>query len=130
MKLLGVGWVGAATADNFAVLTYVARGCVKGILRPMKEGNPFDKGTSRHIKTLAWLSLDIGIVQNIASAVELFVSYNTFKLHDLLISENVKHVNFNFTFESGFIIVFLVLLLMSYVFDYGAELQQLSDETL
>ncbi len=130
MKMLVVGWVGAVTAAVFAVLTYFAFGAVKGILLPMTEGNPFDKGTSKHIKVLAWLSLAIGIVQNIASAVELFVSWNTFNLHDLLISENVNHVTFNFTFESGFIIVFFVLLLMSYIFDYGAELQQLSDETL
>ena len=129
-KMLAVGWTGAVTAAVFAVLAYFSLGCVKNILAPMTEGNPFDKGIAKHIKTLAWFSLAIGVVQNVAGALEVLVSWNTFKLHQLLVSENVKHISFNFTFETGFIIVFFVLLLMSYIFDYGAELQQLSDETL
>lgn len=130
MKMLSVGWVGAVTAAVYAVLAYISLNQVKAILAPMSEGDPFGREISGRIKNLAWLSLAIGIVQNIAGAVELFVSFRTFHLHSLLVSENINHVTFNYSFETGFIILFFVLLLMSYIFSYGAELQQLSDETL
>ena len=42
----------------------------------------------------------------------------------------IRSVTVNYTFDLGFVIVFFVLLLMSYIFSYGAQLQQLSDETL
>ena len=35
-----------------------------------------------------------------------------------------------YTLDLTFVLVFLVLMLMSYIFSYGAQLQELSDETL
>ena len=130
LKMAVIGWVGAVTAAVFAVLTYLSLSSVRAILKPMTEGNPFTKDTSKHIKTLAWFSLAFGIVQNISDAAELFVTYKIFSLGDILLSDNVSGVGFNYTFETGFIILFFVLLLISYIFDYGYELQTLSDETL
>ena len=39
-------------------------------------------------------------------------------------------MNFNFEFDLTFLVLWAVLTLTSYVFRYGEELQQLSDETL
>ena len=53
-----------------------------------------------------------------------------YDLHLLLLSEKISHVEFMFVFDLSFLVVYGVLLLLSYIFRYGEELQQLSDETL
>ena len=42
----------------------------------------------------------------------------------------VKHITVNYTFDAGFLVVFAILMLVAWIFAYGAELQKLSDETL
>ena len=48
----------------------------------------------------------------------------------LVDGKNILAVIPDYRLELGFLIVFFVFLLASYIFRYGAELQQLSDETL
>ena len=51
-------------------------------------------------------------------------------LPGLLLSEKIVHVDGMFTLDLAFLVYWAILLLLSYVFRYGEELQQLSDETL
>ena len=53
-----------------------------------------------------------------------------FDLPALLISEKIVHIGSMFSVDLTFLIYWAILLLLSYVFRYGEELQQLSDETL
>lgn len=103
---------------------------IRNILAPMKNGEPFHNTISTNLKKLANYSCALGIglnLQNIISNIFLVKAYD---LHLLLLSEKVSHVEFMFVFDLGFLVIYGVLLLLSYIFRYGEELQQLSDETL
>ena len=55
---------------------------------------------------------------------------HAFDLPSLLISEKITHITVSPNYDPTFLIYSAILLLLSYVFRYGQELQQLSDETL
>ncbi len=129
-SLLGFVWVDVALGLVCAAVVWLALGYIRKILAPMGEGSPFHPDTVRYIKKLAILSLVLGIAQNVSNAVSTLAALNSFGLDRLVEKGIVTSVSANFTLELGFIIVFFVLLLMSYIFSYGAELQRLSDETL
>ena len=123
MPIAGVGALGAA-------LICTGLGYIRKILAPMAEGRPFHPDTAVYIRKLAIVSLILGIAQNIGAFAETFSALRSFGLDSLIDAGIIQSVSVNFTLELGFIIVFFVLLLMSYLFSYGAQLQQLSDETL
>ena len=105
-------------------------GYIREILLPMKEGKPFDTIVSTNLKKLAKLSIVIGILYNIIILSEQVMSVFVYDLPGLLISEKITHVGGMFNADPTFLIYWAILLLLSYVFRYGEELQQLSDETL
>ena len=51
-------------------------------------------------------------------------------LPSLLINGTVIHITANFNIDFTFVVISIVFFLLSYIFQYGEELQQLSDETL
>ena len=132
--------------DNNAILIYawtmaaaaiaiIAVGCytisiIRKILAPMTQGDPFHPTVGKEIRRLAFASLVIGIIQNIMGAVETLSMPRIFHLDTLLLDSQIRSVTTNFRYDLSFIVVFFVLLLMSYIFHYGEELQKLSDETL
>ena len=114
-------------------LMYDARrgvGYVREILLPMKEEKPFDSIVSTNLKKLARLSIHLGILGNIILLSEQIMTVFVYDLPGLLISEKITHVGGMFNLDLTFVVYWAILLLLSYVFRYGEELQQLSDETL
>ena len=114
-------------------LFYDARrgvGYIREILNPMKEEKPFDSIVSTNLKKLAKLSIHLGILGNIIILSEQILTVFVYDLPGLLISEKITHVGGMFQVDLTFLIYWAILLLLSYVFRYGEELQQLSDETL
>ena len=105
-------------------------GYIREILLPMKEEKPFDTIVSTNLKKLAKLSIVLGVLYNIIILSEQIISVFVYDLPALLISEKIIHVGGLFQIDLTFLIYWAVLLLLSYVFRYGEELQQLSDETL
>lgn len=103
---------------------------ISAILTPISEGNPFHETISTELKNLAVLSLVLGIVVNLFNVVELIFTTWVYDLPGLLISEKIASVTTNYTLDISFLICSGILLLLSYIFRYGTELQQLSDETL
>ena len=91
---------------------------------------PFHDAVSTNLKKLAVLSLILGAVYNCIGLSEVLISTFAYDLPGLLISEKIPHVSINFTIDISFLIVSGILLLLSYIFRYGSELQHLSDETL
>ena len=89
-----------------AALELAVYGCTvqifRRVLRPMKEGRPFD-GAARQLRRLAWVTLAANLVLSCASQVHL---------------------------DLGFLGPGIFLLLLSFVFRYGEELQRQADETL
>lgn len=114
-------------------LMYEARrgvGYVREILQPMKEEKPFDCMVSTNLKKLARLSINIGILFNIIILSEQIISVFVLGLPELLIGEKITHVSGMFSLDLTFLVYWAILLLLGYVFRYGEQLQQLSDETL
>ena len=105
-------------------------GYIRQILQPMMEEKPFDTIVSTNLRKLANLSIHLGILYNIILLSDQIIAVFVHKLPDLLISEKITHVGGMFQIDLAFLVYWAILLLLSYVFQYGEQLQQLSDETL
>ena len=103
---------------------------IRQILRPMTEEKPFDSIVSTNLKKLATLSIHLGILVNIIKLAEQIIATFVYDLPGLLLSDKITHVSGMFEVDLTFLIYWAILLLLSYVFQYGEQLQQLSDETL
>jgi hypothetical protein len=105
-------------------------GYVRGILLPMTEDKPFDSSASINLKKLAKLSIRIGILWNIIKLSEMIVMVFVYDLPGLLLSEKISYVSGMCQVDLTFLVYWAILTLLSYVFQHGQQLQQLSDETL
>ena len=105
-------------------------GYIREILKPMTEEKPFDAIVSTNLKKLAKLSITIGILWNIIILTDQIMMVFVYGLPDLLICEKIPHITATFRVDLTFLIYWAILMLLSYVFRYGEQLQQLSDETL
>ena len=103
---------------------------IRAILAPMKIGEPFHNAVSVHLRKISRYVCSLGIAMNLQVIISNILLTKAFDLHLLLLSEKISHTDFHFTFDLSFLVVSGILLLLSYVFRYGEELQQLSDETL
>lgn len=105
-------------------------GYIRQILKPMMDGKPFDRIVSVNLKKLARLSINLGILANIIILSEQMIAVFVYDLPTLLISEKITHVGGMFQVNLSFLIYWAIFMLLSYVFSYGEQLQQLDDETL
>ena len=103
---------------------------IRQILHPMAEEKPFDSIVSTNLSKLANLSIHLGILYNVIILAEQIIAVFVYDLPGLLISDKITHVSGMFNVDLTFVVYWAILLLLSYVFRYGEELQQLSDETL
>ena len=104
--------------------------CVRDILQPMTQGEPFHNTISANLKKLAKNSIILCILENFIEIATTCMYVWGFDLANLILSDKITHVTFLTTFDMTFLIVAAVLYLLSYIFRYGEQLQQLSDETL
>ena len=103
---------------------------VRRILKPMKEGRPFDTDVPANLKKLGWIVIAGGIL---SAALESFSSGFLWEAYDFTKIFNMDQVTgwtYNTSFDMSFLALAFVLFLLSYIFRYGAQLQQESDETL
>jgi hypothetical protein len=105
-------------------------GYIRQILQPMIEEKPFTAIVSTNLKKLAGLSINLGILFNIIILSDQIMSVFVYDLPGLLISEKITHVAGMFNVDLSFLIYWAILMLLSYVFRYGEQLQKLDDETL
>ena len=103
---------------------------LKKILRPMTEGKPFAAPVAPTIKKIAWIYLiGDGIFQVLVHAI-CYSQFYQLKLYELLGGDIITEVRYQADFSLNSLFVFGILLLLSLVFRYGQQLQQLSDETV
>ena len=102
----------------------------RSILAPMKNGEPFREGVSKKLNYLARYVCGLGIGINLQKIVSNVLITQAFDLPNLLLSDKITEVDFFFVFDFSFLLLVGILLLLSYIFRYGEELQRLSDETL
>ncbi len=110
-------------------LVYASK-IVRKIFAPMKEGLPFDESVSKNLKVLGILTLVGGAIWSVVKVVIDATSYSAYHISELFQPERVTGVELSVTLDTKFLIIAAMIFLMSYIFQYGAELQRLSDETL
>lgn len=119
-----------ALCAAFLMVIWRALKQVRRILNPMIQGQPFNGEVATGLKKLAVMSVLCCLISNIVTALEQFFNHRLFDIPNLLLSDKITQVTVNYEFDLTYLVLAAVLLLMSYVFRYGEELQQLSDETL
>lgn len=100
---------------------------IRKMIAPMKQGRPFNASVSTCFTHLAWLALIFGLLKNSAKLLALYLIPDAIKDFTLItgIAYNVGDV-----LDGTLIIAAGLMFLFSFVFKYGEQLQQLSDETL
>lgn len=122
-RMLAAGCVLGALL--MVTVSYVAR-VLRRILRPMRHGDPFAPSVSRDLRKLGWLVLGCG-----AGVTLLGMAAQNALLSMLDVSAYLPvEVSVTHRFDLGFVLIAAMLFLFAYIFRYGEQLQQLSDETL
>ena len=121
---------GLIITDILVLAGCYAAKVVRRILKPMVEGKPFEQSVSKNLKKLALISLIAGGFSEISLAAVTAITHNYYRLSQLFNPDMVANVTSEYRIDLWFVVVFCILQLASYVFRYGEELQQLSDETL
>lgn len=104
---------------------------LRKILGCMSEGRPFDGTVSCNLKKMGNLLVVASVVLNVVGCVGCALVYKACNLTELLISDTIVAVNTDFYLVDAKVLFLGVLvILLSYVFKYGEELQQQADETL
>ena len=94
------------------------------------DHSPFDKRVSNYITRLAQYIVAGGIVFNILDVCRIIYFKQIINFDVLLNTDYVTQIEFAFHPKISFLIVAALIYLLSFIFRYGQELQQLSDETL
>lgn len=128
-EILTLGWIGIALYAVYVSGIWYILKIFRRILLPMKEGNPFSDTVSRDIRKSGWAVLVMGVIANLVTMLEVMVEWHMWgkKAADGMF---IRSVTVNYTFDIGFLVIFAILMLVAWIFEYGAELQKLSDETL
>ena len=118
-----------SAAVSFAVISWCIQ-LFRKILAPMMEGRPFDAIVPGTLKKAAWVVLAGGGLNQLLGIAGRFFATKAYPLDMVFASAAIQEWEFTFTVDYTFVLVFFVLMLLSYVFSYGVRLQQESDETL
>ena len=103
---------------------------IRSILKPMKEGRPFESGIAAKVRKLALTTLIGGAVIEVSRIFGTIAELKAYDLALLLNPENVQKFTCNYSFNISFAVIAGILFFLSFVFQYGESLQQESDETL
>ena len=104
---------------------------LKDILRPIKNGEPFMDSACKNVRKLGNIMLIFGIASAIAQIVSTIAlgifmgDYGYIFTNDYILSCSIIN-----KYDTSWVIGALFMYLIAYIFDYGKQLQELSDETL
>lgn len=127
---MGINLMQALFTAVVVILVCLTLHILRGILRPMIHSTPFEGAIVSGLKKLGILALIFGIFQNVANWLSIGMVSRGYDLNRLFVGGNITGVTVNYALDLDFLLIAAVLFLLSYVFHYGQELQQLSDETL
>jgi len=102
---------------------------LRRILRPMTHHRPFS-GTGKLLAKLGWVSLAVFAIENLTDYAMQYIMENQYRFADFFLGGHITKVTYEFQPDTTFLLIAAVVFLLSGVFRYGEELQQLSDETL
>ena len=111
-------------------IVYKSIQTIESICTITMDHTPFDVRVANHIKNLAKYILAGGIVFNILEVCRVLYFKQILNFDLLFNTKYVTQIKFDIRIEFSFLIFAALIYLLSYIFRYGQELQQLSDETL
>jgi len=116
----------------FTLIGVIVR-LLKSITRDMSGGRPFSVDIPLRIRQIAFVIIAYAFVSPLFPLVPFYAISKIVDLPQVLsTSPSVESIEIGFTYSPdlnmGF--VALIVILLSFVFEYGARLQQESDETL
>lgn len=111
-------------------IVYKSIQTIESICTITMDHTPFDVRVANHIKKLAKYILAGGIVFNILEVCRVMYFKQIINFDLLFNPKYVTQIKFDIRIELSFLIFAALIYLLSYIFRYGQELQQLSDETL
>ena len=114
----------------FIFIIYKSIQTIESICTITMDHTPFDVRVSNHIKKLAKYILAGGIVFNILEVCRVLYFKQILNFDLLFNTKYVTQINFGIRLHLSFLVFAALIYLLSYIFRYGQELQQLSDETL
>ena len=103
---------------------------IRSILAPMKEGRPFDGEVPAGLRKLAWICLAGGGLIQLLRIASRILLVNALPMDVIFSSPAIESVEYVYMFDFGFVWMFIVMILLARIFEYGQKLQQESDETL
>ena len=103
---------------------------LKNILTPMAEGRPFQDQVAPSIRKIAWLHMINSFLTQVTGIAVSRFTFRALNGGELLKNTSIAGASLEPEFNCSFLIAFGILLLLGYVFEYGQELQKLSDETV
>lgn len=119
-----------ASAAVSIFLAFRGLRCLRRVLTATAEGRPFDPDNAVQLRQMAWLYLIHGVANSLLSLADARFNLWLFPVETMMASGLFEQVEVNYRFPLSFLPVFFLLLVLSWVFAYGAELQRQSDETL
>jgi hypothetical protein len=108
----------------------IGAGVLQRILAPIQAGKPFDKSISQGLSQLAWVVFGGGTIMEVLKIANRVLLMLSLPLDKILSSEAVTELDFVFSVNFNFVLVFMAIKLLAYIFDYGHSLQNQADETL
>lgn len=114
----------------FIFIIYKSIQTIESICTITMDHTPFDVSVSNHMKNLAKYILAGGIVFNILEVCRVLYFKQILNFDLLFNTKYVTQINFDIRLHLSFLVFAALIYLLSYIFRYGQELQQLSDETL
>ena len=113
----------------FCIIFYLGLRELGKIVEEALQSSVFSKNISKRLIHLSWYVIVGGMIHNLS----IFVSalrINSMNLMQIFNASVVTGIDLQYSYDVSFIAVAFVLFLLAKVFEYGAQLQQLSDETL
>jgi hypothetical protein len=103
---------------------------LRDVLAPMMVGQPFNGTVSKSIKNLGIAVIVNGLVIDIAESVMSNMAFYMYDIAELILSDNISKITVNSEINLDGILAGVFVIMLSYVFRYGEQLQQQADETL
>lgn len=122
--------VGLLAAAGVCIAVSVICRLLGRILAPMKDGRPFEPGVDRDLRKIGWVVLAAGTVWQVAGCVLNLLLIRSYPMEQIFSSDAISGIEYTFVFDLGFVLIACAIFLLSYIFTYGQQLQQESDETL
>ena len=103
---------------------------LRKVLAPMMVGQPFDGTVSKNIKKLGIAVIVNGLAIDVVESVMSSMAFYMYDIAELIVSDNISKIMVNSEISLDSILVGVLVIMLSYVFHYGEQLQQQADETL